>query len=67
MGFPRLVDADDAEPFVEMAREDFGVGVVAGRHFGAPEHFRVAVGGRRDVVERGLEALGKALDAWRPA
>jgi len=64
VGFPRLVGEDDAEPFVEMARTDFGVGVVPGRHFGAPAHFRVAVGGRPRVVEGGVEALGKALDAW---
>lgn len=64
LGFPKLVDIDDAEPFVDFALEKFGVGVVAGRHFGAPAHFRVAVGGRRRVVEEGIEALGKALDAW---
>jgi aspartate/methionine/tyrosine aminotransferase len=65
IGFPKLVYIDDAEPFVEMAREDFGVGVVTGRHFGAAAHFRVAVGGQRTVVEDGIEALGRALDAWR--
>ena len=64
IGFPRLVDRDDAGPFVDYALEHFGVGVVAGRHFGAPAHFRVAVGGRRRAVEEGIEALSKALDAW---
>lgn len=64
VGFPKLLDSEDAEPFVDMARERFGVGVVPGRHFGAPAHFRVAVGGRRRVVEEGIEALGKALDFW---
>lgn len=63
VGFPKLVDTQDAEPFVDMAREKFGVGVVPGRHFGAPAHFRVAVGGQRHVVEEGIEALGKALDS----
>lgn len=64
IGFPKLVDRDDAEPFVEYALEHFGVGVVAGRHFGAPAHFRVAVGGRRRNVEEGIEALSQALNAW---
>ena len=64
IGFPKLVDRDDAEPFVDYALEHFGGGVVAGRHFGAPAHFRVAVGGRRRAVEEGIEALSKALDAW---
>lgn len=64
IGFPRLVGLDDCEPFVDFALERFGVGVVAGRHFGAPAHFRVAVGGRRRQVAEGIEALGAALDAW---
>ncbi|MDP2956447.1 MAG: aminotransferase class I/II-fold pyridoxal phosphate-dependent enzyme [Longimicrobiales bacterium] len=64
IAFPRLLGTDDAEPFVDFARAKFGVGVVAGRHFGVPAHFRVAVADRRRVVEEGLEALGKALDAW---
>lgn len=62
IAFPRLVGVRDAEPFVEMARLEFGVGVVPGRFFGAPDHFRVAVSGRKRVLEDGLEALGKALD-----
>lgn len=64
VAFPRLVGADDAEAFVHLARTSFGVGVVPGRFFGAAAHFRVAVSGRRDVLESGLEALGRALDAW---
>lgn len=64
IAFPRLVDSDDAEPFVEFARTRFDVGVVPGRYFGAPAHFRIAIGGRRRVVEEGIQALGNALDAW---
>jgi len=64
IAFPRLVDTDDAGPFVEFARKRFDVAVVPGRHFGAPAHFRIAAGGRRRVVEEGIEALGNALDAW---
>ena len=67
IGFPKLVDEEDAGPFVEFARKKFDVGVVAGHHFGAPAHFRVAVGGRRRTVEEGIEALGKALSAWTKA
>jgi aspartate/methionine/tyrosine aminotransferase len=57
----RLLGADDAGPFVEMARREFGVGVTPGRYFGCPGHFRVAISGRRHVLEGGLEALGRAL------
>jgi len=62
VAFPRLRGVADAEPFVEMAADQFDVGVTPGRFFGAPEHFRVAVAGERSVLEGGLEALGKALD-----
>ncbi len=64
IGFPRLLGTDDAGPFVDFARERFDVGVVPGRHFGVPAHFRVAVAGRRGVVEEGIDALSRALDAW---
>lgn len=63
VAFPRLLGADDAEAFVEMAARDFGVGVTPGRLFGEPAHFRVAVAGERAVLEDGLDALGRALDA----
>ncbi|HEX9885483.1 MAG TPA: pyridoxal phosphate-dependent aminotransferase [Longimicrobiales bacterium] len=65
VAFPRLVGSHDAGPFVDMARERFGVGVVPGSHFGAPEHFRVAVAGEPATLVAGLEALGAALDAAR--
>ncbi len=61
VAFPRLVGVADAEPFVDMARQEFGVGVVPGRFFGAPAHFRIAMAGRK-TLEDGLEALGRALD-----
>ena len=64
VGFPRLRASTDAEPFVDFAAADYDVGVTAGRLFGEPAHFRVAVAGERDVLESGLEALGRALDSW---
>ena len=62
VAFPRLVGVADAEGFVDMARDEFAVGVVPGRYFGAPGHFRIAIGGERRTLEGGLEALGRALD-----
>jgi aspartate/methionine/tyrosine aminotransferase len=64
VGFPRLRGAVDAEGFADFARASFGVGVVPGSFFGCPSHFRVAVSGRRDILEGGLDALGRALDSW---
>jgi aspartate/methionine/tyrosine aminotransferase len=61
--FPRLAGVLDAEPFVTSAATDFEVGVTPGRFFGADAHFRIAVAGERTVLEEGLEALGRALDA----
>lgn len=62
IAFPRLLGVDDASGFVEMARKDFGVGVVPGSMFGAAAHFRVSIAGQKRVLEDGLEALGQALD-----
>lgn len=62
IGFPRIVGVDDSGPFLKMAHEEFGVGLVPGRHFGAPAHFRVSVAGEKRTLEDGLEALGRALD-----
>ncbi|MFV1988807.1 MAG: aminotransferase class I/II-fold pyridoxal phosphate-dependent enzyme [Gemmatimonadota bacterium] len=64
IGFPRLVGTDDAARFVRWALEDFGVGVVPGRFFERPAHFRIAVGGDPAVVEPALYALAEALLAW---
>jgi aspartate/methionine/tyrosine aminotransferase len=62
VAFPRISGVEDASDFVSMAVNDFDVGVTPGSFFGAPAHFRVAVAGERDVLEGGLEALGRALD-----
>jgi len=63
VGFPRLLGAQEADPFVERAAREHGVGVTPGRFFGEPAHFRVAVAGPRATLEAGLDALGRALDA----
>jgi aspartate/methionine/tyrosine aminotransferase len=64
VGFPRMVGEADTNGFVEHARERFGVGVVPGRFFGAPAHIRISASGSPEALRSGLEALGKALDAW---
>jgi len=64
VAFPRLWGVDDTRAFADHALRDFDVGVVPGRFFGAPRHFRVAIGGEPDEVRGGLDALARALDAW---
>lgn len=62
VAFPRLTGGHDADAFVQMAHEEFGVGLVPGSLFGYRQNFRISVGAAREVVEGGLEALGRALD-----
>jgi aspartate/methionine/tyrosine aminotransferase len=62
VGFPKIRGVDDVTGFVEVLRERYDTGVVPGHFFEAPAHFRIALGGRRDVLEGGLERLGTALD-----
>jgi len=59
--FPRLRGVTDADPLVERLRRDFDTGVVPGRFFQAPAHFRIAVGGRAEVLEEGLRRIGEAV------
>lgn len=67
VGFPRMIGEGCADAFVEFAARRFEVGVTPGRLFGEPAHFRVAVAGPRETLERGIEALSGALDAWSGA
>lgn len=62
VGFPRIPGLNDVSSFVQVLRDRYGTGVVPGRFFEAPGHFRIAMGGRKEILEGGLERLGKALD-----
>ncbi|MBT8396774.1 MAG: aminotransferase class I/II-fold pyridoxal phosphate-dependent enzyme [Gemmatimonadetes bacterium] len=62
VGFPKIPGLEDVSAFVEILRTDYETGVVPGRFFEAPSHFRIALGGKRDVLETGLHRLGEALD-----
>lgn len=62
VGFPRLRDRDNADPFIKKLLEEFDTAVVPGRFFDAPAHFRVAFSGDPSLLTGGLQQLGKALD-----
>lgn len=66
VAFPRIRGLDDVGPFVRLLRSEYDVGLVPGSFFGTPGHFRIAMGGERDVLEGGLEALGRGMAdrAW---
>jgi aspartate/methionine/tyrosine aminotransferase len=59
--FPRLVKGD-VDALDALLRERFDAGIVPGRFFGLPDHFRLGVGQPTEIVEGGLERLGAALD-----
>jgi aspartate/methionine/tyrosine aminotransferase len=62
VGFPRIRGVEDVSSFVKALRERYDTGVVPGYFFEAPGHFRVALGGKTEILEGGLERLGDALD-----
>jgi aspartate/methionine/tyrosine aminotransferase len=62
VGFPKIEGLDDVTSFVTVLRERYDTGVVPGHFFEAPAHFRIAMGGKREVLEEGLLRLGEALD-----
>lgn len=63
--FPRLRGLEDAAPFLETLTRDYETGLVPGRFFQAPAHFRLGFGGRADVLAEGLARMGAALDSRR--
>ncbi|MBE3072998.1 MAG: pyridoxal phosphate-dependent aminotransferase [Acidobacteria bacterium] len=60
--FPRLRGVADAEPFIRRLLSDYETAVVPGRFFEAPAHFRIAFGGKPDILAGGLERIGRACD-----
>jgi hypothetical protein len=61
VAFPRLRATVSADAFADRLLRDFGTAVVPGRFFEAPAHFRVALGIPGDVLQRGLDAIGRAI------
>jgi hypothetical protein len=61
VAFPRLRTTVSADAFADTLLREFETAVVPGRFFEAPAHFRVALGIPGDVLERGLDAIGRAL------
>ena len=59
--FPR-VRKESSDALCQVLREKYETSVVPGRFFEMPEHFRLGITAETDVLEAGLERLGKALD-----
>jgi aspartate/methionine/tyrosine aminotransferase len=60
--FPRLRTGGTSEKLCQVLREKYETTVVPGSFFEMPEHFRVGIAGPTDVLQAGLERLGRALD-----
>jgi hypothetical protein len=59
--FPALLRGD-AEGFLALLREKYETTVAPGRFFEMPEHFRMGIGGAREMVAQALERIAAALD-----
>jgi aspartate/methionine/tyrosine aminotransferase len=59
--FPQL-GTGHADAFCQLLRAKYETGVVPGRYFEAPEHFRIGIGGETETVREGLARIGAALD-----
>lgn len=64
IAFPQLTTGH-ADAFCQLLLEKYETSVVPGRFFGAPEHFRIGVGGETGNVREGLERISAALDEFR--
>lgn len=62
VAFPRLSSGADSQGFVELAYQDFGVGLVPGVLLGHRRNFRISFGVAPETLREGLKALGQALD-----
>lgn len=62
--FPKLLSSD-VDEFDRFLRAQYETGVVPGRFFEMPQHFRLGLGGDIAMTREGLSRLGDALDAYR--
>jgi aspartate/methionine/tyrosine aminotransferase len=58
--FPR-VRSGPADDFCARLRAEYDVGVIPGRFFEMPDHFRIGFGGPTEELRAGLERLSQAL------
>lgn len=61
IAFPRLLSGE-VHALLHLLHQGYETSVVPGRFFEMPNHFRIGIGGRTDLLEEGLKRLGKALD-----
>jgi len=61
ISFPNVV-AGRVDAFCQLLREKYDTSVVPGRFFEMPDHFRIGIGGKTEMLAEGLKRVGQALD-----
>lgn len=61
ISFPNVV-AGRVDAFCQLLREKYDTSVVPGRFFEMPDHFRIGIGGKPEMLAEGLKRVGQALD-----
>ena len=61
IAFPQLAGGK-VDALCQFLREKYDTTVVPGRFFEMPNHFRIGIGGKTELLEEGLRRLGKSLD-----
>ena len=59
--FPRVINGT-SDALCDLLRKKYDTSVVPGRFFEMPAHFRLGIAGDSEVLEKGLERVGAALD-----
>lgn len=62
--FPRLASGK-VDALCRLLREKYETSVVPGHFFEMPNHFRIGIGGKTELLDEGLRRLGRALDELR--
>ena len=62
--FPELASGK-VDALCRLLREKYESSVVPGRFFEMPNHFRIGIGGKTELLQEGLRRLGHALDELR--
>jgi aspartate/methionine/tyrosine aminotransferase len=60
VAFPRLLKGG-VGPLCDLLRDKYETSVVPGKFFGAPEHFRIGIGGDIGMTQGGLSRLARAI------
>jgi aspartate/methionine/tyrosine aminotransferase len=58
--FPKLTTGN-VDRLCDILMKEYSTTIAPGRFFGMPDHFRIGIGIRTDLLQQGLENLGKAL------